>query len=108
MAIKNDIDANAAYIHWACAAPHNDVYGNGLKKYKGVGGHLFAIAVDKSLQWGHEGVVHGFAANQKLLDHYIKTFQAQYLGMLHQFQFLIDEEAAKILLEVYHYEWNET
>ena len=33
---------------------------------------------------------------------------AEYLGMLHQYQFFIDEEQAKELLEVYHYEWNET
>ncbi len=32
-------------------------------------------------------------------------FHAEYLGMLHQYQFFIDEEQAKKLL-VYHYEWN--
>ena len=46
-----------------------------------LGGHLFAIAADKSNEWGYEGAVHGFAAN---------------------------EEQTKNLLEVYHYEWNET
>ena len=37
-----------------------------------------------------------------------KDSHAEYLGMLHQYQFFIDEEQAKELLEVYHYEWNET
>lgn len=37
-----------------------------------------------------------------------KDPHAEYLGMLHQYQFFIDEEQAKKLLEVYHYEWNET
>ena len=108
VAIRNDIGANAVYLHWACVAPHNNFHEYGKKKYLGVGGHLFAIAVDKSLQWCHGGVVHGFAANKYLLQHYIEIFRAEYLGMLHQYHFLIDEENAKKLLEVYHYEWNET
>ena len=42
------------------------------------------------------------------IKHYMDVFHAEYLGMLHQYQFFIDEEQAKNLLEVYHYEWNET
>ena len=75
----------------------------GSQKYIGVGGHLFAIAIE----WGYEGAIHGFAANEDLLKHYMNVFHAEYLGMLHQYQFFIDEEQAKKLLEVYHYEWNE-
>lgn len=106
--IRNDKSSNAAYMHWACAAPQNNSYEYGKKKYTGVGGHLFAIAAYKSKQWGYEGAVHGFAANKELLSHYIEVFHAEYLGMLHQYQFFIDEIQAKALLEVYHYEWNET
>lgn len=106
--IKNDENSNAVYIHWACVAPNNNKYEFGKQRFIGVGGHLFAIAVDKSFQWGHEGVVHGFAINKELLKHYIETMDAKLLGMLHQYQFVIDEDAAKRLLEVYHYEWNET
>ncbi|GFI18738.1 hypothetical protein IMSAGC009_03915 [Lachnospiraceae bacterium] len=105
---KNDINSHAVYLHWACTAPHNNKYEYGSQQYVGVGGHLFAIAVDKSVEWGYEGAVHGFAANEKLLKHYIDVFHAEYLGMLHQYQFFIDEQQAKELLEVYHYEWNET
>lgn len=108
VAVKNDPGSHAAYLHWACTAPHNNKYEYGMQKYTGVGGHLFAIAADKSIKWGYEGALHGFAANEKLLQHYIDVFHAEYLGMLHQFQFFIDEENAKNLLEVYHYEWNET
>ena len=50
--------------------------------------------------------MHGFAANKQLLEHYINVFHAEYLGMLHQYQFFIDEIQAKKLLEVYNYEWN--
>lgn len=69
---------------------------------------IFAIIADKSIQWGYEGALHGFAANQELLEHYIEVFHAEYLGMLHQYQFFVDEVQARKLLEVYHYEWNET
>lgn len=108
MGIRNDNDSHAAYMHWACTAPHNNIHEIGKQRYSGVGGHLFAIVADKSIEWGYEGAMHGFAADQKLLEHYIHIFHAEYLGMLHQYQFFIDEEQAKKLLEVYHYEWNET
>lgn len=106
--VRNDKDAHAAYLHWACTAPHNNKHEFGNQKYVGVGGHLFAIAAEQSIEWGYEGAIHGFAANEELLRHYIDVFHAEYLGMLHQYQFFIDEEQAKNLLEVYHYEWNET
>lgn len=106
--VRNDKDSHAAYLHWACTAPHNNKHEFGNQKYVGVGGHLFAIAADQSIEWGYEGAIHGFAANEELLRHYIDVFHAEYLGMLHQYQFFIDEEQAKNLLEVYHYEWNET
>lgn len=105
--IRNDKDAHAVYLHWACTAPHNNKYDFGTQKYSGVGGHLFAIAADKSIEWGYEGAMHGFAADQELLEHYINVFDAEYLGMQHRYQFFIDEDKAKKLLEVYNYEWNE-
>ena len=105
--VRNDWNSRAAYLHWACVAPHNNKKEFGFQKYIGVGGHLFTIAADKSIQWGYEGAMHGFAANEELLNHYIEIFGAEYLGMLHQYQFFINEEQAKKLLEVYHYEWNE-
>lgn len=104
--VKNDVNSHAAYLHWACTAPGNNKHDFGKQRYTGVGGHLFAIAADKSIQWGYEGAMHGFAANRELLEHYIKNFGAEYLGMLHDFQFFIDEINAKKLLEVYNYEWN--
>ena len=106
LGIKNDKDSNAVYMHWACTAPWNNKHEFGSQKYEGVGGHLFAIAADKSIQWGYEGAMHGFAADEKLLNHYINMFDAEYLGMLHRYQFFIDENSASKLLEVYSYEWN--
>ncbi len=45
-------------------------------------------------------------ADEKLLFHYIETFNAEYLGILHKYQFIIDEKNAQKILEVYNYEWN--
>lgn len=104
--IKNDQTSKAAYLHWACTAPHNDVRKVGhQKKYEGVGGHLFAIAAEKSMEWGYEGAMHGFAANKKLLNHYIEKLGAVHLGMLHEYQIFINEKKARELKEVYTYEW---
>ena len=50
--------------------------------------------------------VYGYAADEKLLFHYIETFNAEYLGILHKYQFIIDEKNAQKILEVYNYEWN--
>ena len=106
VAVKNDVNSRAAFLHWACTAPQNNTHDFGKQKYSGVGGHLFAIAADKSVQWGYEGAMHGFALNKELLEHYIEKFNAEFLGMLHDYQFFINEINAKKLLEVYNYEWN--
>ena len=106
VAVKNDVNSRAAFLHWACTAPQNNKHDFGKQEYSGVGGHLFAIAADKSVQWGYEGAMHGFALNKELLEHYIETFNAEFLGMLHDYQFFINEINAKKLLEVYNYEWN--
>lgn len=67
---------------------------------------MFAIAVDKSMQWGYEGAVFGFAANVELVKHYVEAFGAFHIGVLHEYQVVVEGEAAKKLLEVYSYEWN--
>lgn len=76
-------------------------------KYSGVGGHLFAIAAQKSMDFGFDGLMYGFAANQELLKHYMKVFNAEFIGMLHPYQFAIDEDNAKEIVEVYDYEWTD-
>ena len=104
--VKNDPNAKAAYIHWACTAPQNNKHDFGTQKYEGVVGHLVAIAVEKSLEWGYDGTVHGFVANKDLVKHYEEKFNAKLIAMLHPYQVVIESEYAKKLLEVYTYEWN--
>lgn len=106
--VRNGKRAHAAYIHWACTAPHNNKHDFGKCTFVGVGGHLFAIVADKSLEWGYNGSMFGFASNEKLLHHYEKIFGAEHIGIVHEYHFVIDEDSARSLLEVYNYEWNES
>ena len=104
--IRNTPGAKAVYLHWACCAPQNNKHERGSQKYKGVGGHLFAIVVDKSVQWGYDGVIYGYALNKALLIHYIEKLGCSHLGILHPYHFMLGPLNAKKLLETYTYEWN--
>lgn len=104
--IRNDDDANAAYVHWACVAPHNNVWEYETQRYKGVGGHLLTIAACKSKEWNHDGVFHAEAMDKDILKHYVEIFGAWEFPLpgrpLH---FIVEEKAAQNLMEVYTYEW---
>ena len=89
----------AVYVRLAESAPHNQPYN---KKYDGVGGHLFAIAIKLSLANGFGGYIFFDAKNQELANHYSKSFGAQLLTIrLHAYRMFIDEEAAQQLIEKY-------
>ncbi|MBP0958479.1 MAG: hypothetical protein J5997_14080 [Oscillospiraceae bacterium] len=90
-----------------CTGPENNKLISDSVKYLGVGGHLFAIAAQKSIEYGYEGFMYGFAANQELLNHYVNVFNAEYIGILHPYQFAIDSLNAKRIVEVYDYEWTD-
>ena len=107
IALKPNEDYKAVYVTWMCAAPHNNKEIVDTPKYLGVGGHLFAIGIDKSIQYGYSGVVTGFAADEKLLQHYCEVFNAFPLRTLHQFHFMIDEVNAEKIKEAYIYEWTD-
>ncbi len=97
---------DALYVTWMVAAPHNNVEicGRGNQKYVGVGGHLFAIAIRKSVQYGYGGAIYGFAKDAEKLAHYEKWFGAEYIGMLHEFHFLIADSSAVNVVEDYSYD----
>lgn len=107
VAVAKNEDMKATYICWMCASPQNNKEIAEQVKYMGVGGHLFAIAARKSCDFGYNGLMTGFAANKKLLEHYRAVFNAEHIGILHPFQFAIDEENAKKIMEVYDYEWTD-
>ncbi len=107
VALSPNSDYQAIYINWMCAAPCNNKEIVSEPKYQGVGGHLFAIAIDKSFEYGFDGVVTGFAANADLLMHYVDVFEAFPLRALHPYHFVIEEMAARRIKGVYTYEWTE-
>lgn len=107
VALAKDDNIKAIYVAWMCTSPENNLLLRKQIKYSGVGGHLFAIAAQKSLDYGFNGIVYGFAANKKLLEHYVKVFNAEYIGVLHPYQFAIDEKNSTKIMEVYDYEWTD-
>lgn len=107
IAIKRDDDAKALYMAWAVAAPYNNPQLTDSVKYQGIGGHLFAIAADKSYEYGYDGFMYGFAANEQLLKHYIERFDALYVGMRHPFHFVMGPEQSSRLIGEYDYEWTD-
>lgn len=70
-------------------APHNnkEICGNGNQKYYGTDGHLFAIAIMKSVEYGSRGAIFGFANDEEKLKHYEKWFYAEHIGILYEFHF---------------------
>lgn len=107
IALQRSDDMQAVYIAWMCTAPQNNKLLVTEPKYFGVGGHLFAIAANKSLEYNYGGAITGNAANKELPEHYCKVFNADFLGVLHPYQMMITEENAKKIVEVYDYEWTD-
>ena len=68
---------------------------------------IFAIAGKKSIEYGYDGDVFGFAADEKVLQHYIAKLGAEAICMLHQFHFGIFDDQMKNIMEVYTYEWTD-
>ena len=107
VALSGNKDLSAVYVAWMCASPNNNPMLTDQKDYNGVGGHLFAIAVDRSYQLGYDGAITGNAADRELVDHYCDAFGADYIGMLHEFQIGISGNAAIKIKEGYSYEWTD-
>ena len=105
--LKRDDESKALYMAWASAAPFNNPQLTENVKYKGICGHLFAIAADKSYEYGYDGFMYGFAANEQLMKHYIERFGALYVGMRHPFHFVMGPEQSSRLIGEYDYEWTD-
>lgn len=100
-------DYSAVYVAWMCTAPHNNKSIADVPKYVGAGGHLFAIAAQRSEAFGFGGAMTGFAANQELVTHYIERFNAEHIAALHPYQIIIGEDDAQKIREEYDYEWTD-
>ena len=104
VALKDEDDNRATYISWMCTAPWNNPLLTDSPKYSGVGGHLFAIAGRKSQKAGFEGDIYGFAANEKILQHYVDRLGAVYVGILHPFHFVIFADTMTNIINTYAYD----
>lgn len=98
VALENIKKNQAVHINLMESAPHNR---GENKEYLGVGGHLFAIAIEQSVKYGYEGFIYFEAKNTSLIKHYEESFGAIFLGIGHPYRMIIDEEAAKSLLARY-------
>ena len=107
VAIRADENMQAVFVSWMVAAPQNNLQISNNKRYNGVGGHLFAIASKKSLDFGYGGAITGFASDEKLMIHYCNSFNAEPICMLHPYQIFISEEEGLKIQEVYNYDWTE-
>ena len=97
--ISAEVVRGAVYVHLAESAPHN-LPPN--KKYAGVGGHLFAIAMKLSLSNGFGGYIFMDAKNQKLVDHYIETLGARRVSTrYHEHRLEVSEDHAQKIVEKY-------
>ena len=104
VALSRNDDFQAVYIAWVCTSTQNNKMLCDNPKYTGVGGHLFAIAADKSMEYGFDGVMVGNAANMDLVRHYCEVFIAEHIAMLHPYQIAIYENEADDIRNVYDYE----
>ena len=99
-------DKGGVFVSHISTAPQNNKQmNNGTQKYIGVGGHLFAAAIEESVTAGNKtGCIFGYAANKEVLKHYIEKFGAIHLPIAHEFQFLIDGNTAQKIIETYNFE----
>jgi len=98
VALKKFHKDNAIYVQLVESAPHN--IGKN-KKYDGVGGHLFAISIQKSLEYGYGGFVFMDAKNIDLVKHYSESLGAVHIGGAHPYRMFIDENNAMKVLNLY-------
>jgi len=97
--VATEFFRGAVYINLAESAPHNQLP---KKRYDGVGGHLFAIAIKLSMAVDCGGYVFFDAKNMELVKHYTDKFGANLLGArIHQYRMEIDVDAAFKLIEKY-------
>ena len=88
------IDGGVADVDIVETAPHN--YGH-TGKYQGVGGHLFAIACQVSMEAECDGFA-AFTAKSDLIAYYQRVLNAQ---VARRQRMYIHEAAAGILIEKY-------
>jgi hypothetical protein len=97
--IKDLPEDMAVFIVSGESAPHNK---QPSKKYEGVGGHLTAIAIQRSIELGYNGFVYFDVKNSSLIDYYNKQFGAISIGTVgNYYRMYINEATAAELIKEY-------
>ncbi|MBQ6330389.1 MAG: hypothetical protein IJI35_15320 [Kiritimatiellae bacterium] len=92
-------------VSWAVANPKSQsrAVGSGSKEYTGIGGHLFAVACEKSEELGLGGEWIGFARNAELYEYYVERVGMDDIG---GGIVAMSREKAKEIMQMYNYEWS--
>lgn len=97
--VATEIMRGTVYVSLAESAPHNQVPN---KKYEGVGGHLFAIAIKLSQHNGFGGHIHMDAKSMDLVKHYIDMLGAVFAPTnFHDYRMEVSEENAQKIVKIY-------
>ena len=96
--IATKVTTGSVYVALVESAPHNL---GANKKYVGVGGHLFAIAIKLSLKNDFGGFIHFDTKNMELVEHYTKLLGAKHIGGFHEYRMIVDVDEAKIVMDKY-------
>lgn len=112
VALQNIKEAQVIILNWAVAAPHNNPQICKTKKYYGVGGHLFAIALYESIKNNYGGIVIGHPSSEKLYEHYQKELHAKpfnkgAFGRNYQYTIILEGQDARYVYEKYTFEIEE-
>ena len=87
-------DDQFVFVHLVESAPWNI---GRTQEFAGVGGHLFAVACQRSFDLGCDGFV-CFEAKSALVEHYRTSLHAQQIGNR---RMVIDNKAARALVTLY-------
>jgi len=97
--ISAEVVRGAVYVHLVESAPHNQIPN---KKFEGVGGHLFAIAMKLSFANGFGGYIFMDAKNLALVKHYEEMLGAErVLTHYHEYRLAVIEENAQKIIDTY-------
>lgn len=102
---RRKYDRSLCYLEVCCSRKQSIAYKQ--KRYEGVGGHLFAIAAHRSMAYGFDCAISGFAADRELMEHYCRAFGAEPICMLHPYQIFIPEISGAQIKEVYDFDWTD-
>jgi len=97
--VSAEVIRGAVYVHLVESAPHNR---GANKKYEGVGGHLFAIAMKLSVVNGFGGYVFFEAKNLELVQHYAEMLGASRLPTrVHEYRMEVEVEQSRRIIDEY-------